>query len=202
MTNTPIVTAPVVEAPSTSILQRIAPPFFAFSMVLFLSLLASQTFLLPQLTTFRVGEVNVSVDEAMAYERTLRADVLSLEDDREQFVLPYIDDTHDALMTQKRRTPSIIDIRSRVETAMRRVVEEADAAVSVDAVLFENETNAVTVRGSVIDPKPSSMAVLAAAVDAVKALPDVADLIPPTLTREQVGDGYRSPFKFTFTLNQ
>lgn len=202
MTNTPIIPEPGTEKVETTILQRIAPPFFAFSMVLFLSLLASQTFLLPQLTTFRVGEVNVSVDEAMAYERTLRAEVLSLEDDREQFVLPYIDDTHDALMSQKRHAPSIIDIRSQVEKAMRRVVEEAGATISIDAVLFENETRTVTVRGSVTDPKPSSMAILAAAVDAVRALPDVTDLTPPTLTREQVSDGYRSPFKFTFNLTQ
>jgi hypothetical protein len=60
---------------------------------------------------------------------------------------------------------------------------------------------AVTVRGAVEDPKPSSMAVLAAAVDAVRALPGVADLDPPALVREELpGGGYRSPFRFSFRL--
>lgn len=200
MTETPTITAPTIEPKPATILQRIAPPFFSFSFVLFLSLLASQTFLLPKLTTFTVGDVEVSVDEAIAYERQLRADVLSLEDKRDELVLPYIDDTHDALMKLKRSMPSVVDVHSFVESAMRRVAERAGATVSVDAVLIDNDANTVTVRGSVIDPNPSSMATLAAAVDAVRALPEVTQLDPPALTREQTDDGYRSPFRFTFRL--
>lgn len=200
MTDTPIVTAPTIEPAPATILQRIAPPFFSFSFVLFCSLLASQTFLLPKLTTFTVGGMDVSVDEALAYERQLRAEVISLEDKRDALVLPHIDDTHDALMKLKRSTPSVVDVHSMIERAMHDVAAKAGATATVDAVLVDNETKTVTVRGAVFDPNPSSMATLAAAVDAVRALPEVADVQGPALTRESVDGGYRSPFRFTFTL--
>lgn len=200
MTDTPVITEPVIESPQTTILQRIAPPFFSFSFVLFCSLVASQAFLLPRLTTFRVGEVDVSVDEAQAYERTLRAEVISLEDQRKRFVLPHIDDVHDDLMRLKRRTPSVVDVRARVDAAMRGVAEPEGATVRIDAVNLDAATRTVTVRGAVEDPKPSSMAVLGAAVDAVRGLEGVLDLAPPALTREEIPGGYRSPFTFSFRL--
>ena len=200
MTDTHTVTEPVPETPQATILQRIAPPLFSFSFVLFLSLLASQTFLLPKLTTFTVGDVEVSVDEALAYERQLRAEVVSLEDKREELVLPYIDDAHDELMRRKRATPSVLDAKALAESAMKRSVEAAGATVTIDAALFDADTMTVTVRGSVEDPNPSSMATLAAAVEAVRALPDVTDLTPPAFTREQTETGYRSPFRFSFRL--
>lgn len=203
MTDTPVITEPGTESVQTTILQRIAPPFFSFSFVLFLALLASQAFLLPRVVTFRVGDVQVSVDEALAYERTLRAEVLSLEDRRDELVLPHIDDEHDALMRAKRTAPSVVDVKARVESAMRNVAEPNGASVSIDAVQVDASSRTVTVRGAVDDPKPSSMSVLAAAVDAVRALPEVADLTPPPLTRDELpGGGYRSPFRFTFRLEQ
>lgn len=200
MTDTPIVTEPKNEQVDATILQRVAPPLFSFSAVLFLSLLASQAFLLPRLTTFRVGELDVSVDEAIAYESALRAEVVSLEDERTELVLPYIDDAHAELMEAKRATPTVTAIRAMVFAAMDGVARDAGAEVHVDAVLFEADTRAVTVRGRVEDPKPSSMSVLAAAVDAVRALPDVENVSPVPLTRETVPGGYRSPFKLQFLL--
>lgn len=203
MTHTPTIPEAGDETVQSTILQRVSVPLFSFSAVLFVSLLASQTFLLPKLTTFTVGDLSLSVDEAIAYERTLRADVLSLEDERTELVLPYIDDAHAALMERKRRTPSVLDVRQEVEAAMRAAVEVEDAAVFVDAVLVETEKRAVTVRGRVEDERPGTMAILAAAIEAVRALPDVADLTPPPLTREPVaGIGYRSPFTFTFTFGR
>jgi len=200
MTDTPIVTEPEIQQIESTILQRISLPLFSFSAVLFLSLLASQAFLLPRLTTFRVGELDVSVDEAIAYETSLRAEVLSLEDERTELVLPYIDDTHAALMEEKRGTPTIVDIRTRVATAMEGVAQDAGAETFIDAVLYEAETRSVTIRGRIEDPKPSSMSVLAAAADAVRALPDVEALAPVALTREEIAGGYRSPFTLTFRL--
>ncbi len=201
MSETPVITAPTIEPNTDTIVPRMAVPFFSFSVVLFVSLLASQTFLLPRLTTFTVGNVNVSVDEALVYERQLRAEVISLEDERDALVLPYIDDAHDALMKEKRSTPTVIDLRKLVEDTMRHSVEKVGASVSVDAVLYEHATKTVTVRGSVTDPNPSSMTTLSTAVDAVRALLDIADLTSPALTREPIeGGGYRSPFKFSFTL--
>ena len=200
MTDTQPITEPAAAPEQTTILQRISTPLFSFSFVLFLSLLASQTFLLPKLTTFTVGDVEVSVDEAIVYERQLRAEVVTLEDKREELVLPYIDDAHDALMRRKRSTPSVLDAKALVQSAMERSVEAAGAAVAIDAVQLDTDTMTVTVRGAVTDPKPSSMATLAAAIDAVKALPDVADLAPPAFVREHTDAGYRSPFRFTFRL--
>lgn len=200
MTDTPIVTEPGTEKVASTILQRIAVPTFSFSFVLFVALLTSQYFILPTLTTFRVGEVDVTVDEAIAYERQLRAELVSLEDKRQELVLPHIDPTLDDLMRLKRATPSIVAVQSMVESAMRVAADASDASVTVDAVLLDAPSRTVTVRGAVIDPRPSSMATLAAAVDAVRALPTVTDVVPPVLTREHVAEGYRSPFRFTFVL--
>ncbi len=200
MTDTPIVTAPTIEPAPTTILQRIAPPFFSFSFVLFCSLFASQTFLLPRLTTFTVGGMDVSVDEALVYERQLRAEVISLEDKRDALVLPHIDATLDDLMKLKRSTPSVVDVKSTVERAMQGVAAKDGATVTIDAVLVDNDAKTVTLRGSVFDPNPSSMATLAAAVEAVRALPEVAAVQGPALTREPADGGYRSPFRFTLTL--
>jgi hypothetical protein len=200
MTNTPVTIEPSSE-PTPTLLQRIAPPLFSFSAVLFCALAASQVLLLPKITTFRVGDIDVTVDEAIAYERRIRAEVLSLEDERKRLVLPYIDDTHDALMRRKRSTPSVVDVRLRLESVLRKVVESAGAEVRVDAVHIDTDTRIVTVRGAVDDAKPSSMAILSSAIDAVRALPDVADLVPPTMTREERPDGgYRSPFTFTYHM--
>lgn len=200
MTDTPPITPPTIEPNPDTIGPRIAVAFFSFSFVLFGALLASQTFLLPRLTTFTVGDVDVSVDEALAYERQLRAEVISLEDKRTELVLPHIDDAHDALMMAKRRAPSIVDVRTQVEHAMGDIAAKAGGSVAIDAVHIDNVTAIVTVRGSVFDPGPSSMATLAAAIDAVRALPGVEELDPPALTREQTDDGYLSPFRFTFRL--
>jgi hypothetical protein len=200
MTDTPVITEPQTETVQTTILERIAPPFFSFSFVLFVSLLASQTFLLPRVVTFRVGEVQVSVDEALAYERSLRAEILTLEDRRDELVLPHIDDEHDELMRAKRSAPSVVDVKARVESAMRNVAEPIGASVVLDAVQVDVPTRTVTVRGTVDSLKPSTMAVLAAAIDAVRSLPGVVDLAPPPLTREELPGGYRSPFRFTFRL--
>ena len=65
MTDTPVITEPEIETVQTTILQRIAPPFFSFSFVLFAALLASQAFLLPRLVTFRVGESSVVLSEGI-----------------------------------------------------------------------------------------------------------------------------------------
>lgn len=200
MTDTPPVTAPTIEPNPDTIMPRMAASLFSFSFVLFGALLASQYMLLPKLTTFTVGDVDVSVDEALAYERQLRAEVISLEDKRTELVLPYIDDAHNALMKAKRDAPSIVAIRTDVERAMRAVAEKAGAAVSIDAILIENDTSTVTVRGAVTDPGPSSMATLAAAIEAVRVLPGVTELTPPVLIREKTDDGYLSPFRFTFVL--
>lgn len=200
MTDTPPITPPTIEPNPDTIVPRIAVPFFSFSFVLFGAFLASQTFLLPKLTTFTVGDVDVSVDEAIAYERQLRAEVISLEDKRTELVLPYIDDAHDALMKAKRDAPSIVAIRTDVERAMHAIAEKTGGSATVDAMHIDNDTSRVTVRGSVFDPSPSSMATLAAAIDAVRALPGITDLNPPALTREKVDGGYRSPFRFTFIV--
>lgn len=201
MTHTPPVTEPTIEPNPETILQRIAVPLFSFSFVLFGALLASQTFLLPRLTTFAVGDLTLSVDEAIVYERTLRADVRALEDERTRLVLPSIDETHAALMENKRHTPSILDVRRSVEAAMRETAAVEHADVFIDALLLETTARTATVRGRIEDDQPGTMAILAAAVEAVRRLPEVRDLDPPALTRAQLPDGtYRSSFTFAFTL--
>lgn len=201
MEETPLTPEAGTDVVQTTILQRMAPPFFSFSFVLFLSLLTSQIVVLPRIATFRVGAMDVSVDEAIMYQRSLRAEVASLEEQRNRLVLPHIDDQHDALMRRKRATPSIVDVRSRIESTMRTVAATAGAIVRIDAIQLDMATASVTVRGAINDPKPSSMAVLGAALEAVRALDGVADLASPPLTREELpGGGYRSPFTFTFHL--
>lgn len=201
MTDTPILTEPDAESVQSTMLERIALPLVSFGGVLFLTLLTSQIFLLPRITTFVVGGASVTVDEAILYERTLRAEVLSLEQERTALVLPHIDAAYDALMESKHATPSVTDIRREVERTMQRVAALAGAEARVDALLVDAIAKTVIVRGTVDDPKPGSIAVVAAALEAVRALPIVTSLESEPLTREAVpGVGYRSPFKFTFTL--
>lgn len=194
MTQTP----PVTDRDETTILQRIAVPFLSFGGVLFATLFLSHVFVLPRVTTLTVGDLTLSIREATAYERSLRAEVAELEHDREELVLPMIDDRYDALMTAKRDTPNAADLLRMIRSTMQSVASDVGATAVIDALHVDSETGVVVVDGHIDDPHPSSMAVLAAAVDAVGREPWVADLTPPALTRQEIPGGYRSPFRFQF----
>ncbi len=184
-----------------TILERISLPLLSFGVVLFFILFMSWIFVLPRMTMFSVGGVNVSVDEAIAYERILRADVTALDAERKEIVLPFIDATYDALMAEKRARSIVINHRVTVLSTLRRTVEAAGATVRIDADLLDFSQNTMTIRGAVKDNEPGTMAALAAGMDAVINLPFVQGGEPAPFMREQEPDGtYVSPFKISLTL--
>lgn len=201
MTDTPLLPDASVEPETRTILQRISVPFLSFSGVLFLTLLLSHLFVLPIMTTFTVGDKEVTVDDVIAYEKSLRADVLQLETKRSELVLPHIDDTLTQIQEEKRTMPTLAEVEELIVSAMRGTVEPHGAVVEIAAMQIDGATHTVTVRGNVSGETPNTIALLAAAIDAVRGLRNVSDLTVSPYTREDMTDGfYRSPFTFSFTL--
>lgn len=199
MTYGPNIPGPTIEPDPDTIVTRAAVPMLSFSAVLFVTLALSQALVLPALTNFTVADVSVSVDEAKAFQQNLRAEVTALEDERTALALPYLDDVHTALMAAKRTAVGIADVQRILTGTMSDTAKRAGATAVIQAISIEN--GVVTVRGSIDDPKPSSMSVLASAMETLRADSRVAELSSPALTRIELEDGgYRSPFTITFRI--
>ena len=182
------------------LLARIAMMFLLFSGVLSLLLVCSGIFLLPRFTSFFVEGKRLSPKEMVQHERTLRAKVLAMEQERTRLALPFIDATYEALKMKKRAQPSILTLR--MDLLRARTHTGAAEAIVIDDIALDALSGRVTVTGDVRGIGPRSMTVLAAFTEEVEKLPSVTALQPPAFSRaEDEAGNIHSPFTFSFTAS-
>jgi hypothetical protein len=190
----------VPDAVQTTILQRSATPLLLFSGVLFLLLLASWLFLLPRFTQFAVAGTSLGPLQMASYTQQMRAQVTSLEQKRDQLVLPQMDPTYTALKAKKVMSPHLLDIRGTLIATAAPLANDPDVIV-LQSMSLDGVSNTVFVSGDVVTKAPSSMTLLASYIDAVEKLPFVSHLVRPAFTRTQDGNGlFHSPFTMSFTF--
>ncbi len=187
-------TAPV----SRRFLAQVCVGLLWFSAVLCGALLLSRALLLPRFTLFSVGGQTLSPPAMAVREQALRAQMLTLEEERAVLVLPFQDALFSHLKEEKRSLPSLQDVRRELRASAARSAP-ADQ-VALEAVTFRAADRRVEVRGDV-RAGSSSLTVLAAFVDGVERLPFVADLERPSFVRvDDPSRGIHAPFAFSFTL--
>jgi len=193
---------PPEAAPQEGIVQRIATPLFLFAGALLGLLLLSWLFLLPRFTRLNVTGTVLPPDELVTYARQLEIQVNTLEEQRDQFIVPVQDGRFAAVKAEKARYPSLLAVSQELQQLAVSAADNPDA-VWFASIAVDYATGTVKVEGDVSGVGPRSMTVLAQFVEGIKELPFVASLTPPVFTREQGDDGKPySPFSFHFTLNE
>lgn len=191
-----------VATAETTILQRISMPLFLFSGVLFLLLFFSWIVILPRFTRFDVAGVSLKPLEMAAYTQQLRAQLTTMEQKRDQLVLPQTDPTYTALKQDKLSMPDPLLIRTALINAAGNVIS-SDAALTIRTLDVDASTTVVSVTGDVRSSSPDTMTVLAQYIDAVEKMPFVSHLQRPTFTRMQDAAGaFHSPFSMQFLFSQ
>jgi hypothetical protein len=182
---------------SRAFLRGISQGLLVFATVLTAVLLLSWMFLLPRFTRFRVEGRTLTPDAMAAYEHSLRAELLTMEEERIRLVLPFQHPLFSHLQSAKQAHPPLTDLRAALRHAAARV--QATDAVVLQSLHVEGGTGRVEMTGDVRHVGPRSMTVLAAFLDEVEQLPFVTGLERPAFSR--VDDpviGPHSPFHIVF----
>ena len=188
--------------PLESIVRMVSLPLFLFSLVLFGLLLISRLFLLPRFTNIAIAGQVFTPSEAGIYERSLNAQLVTMEDERRELALPVTDETYDALKDVKRDQLQLIAVQSQLEQAAARAGIGTDQLVvikmSVDAV-----SGHVRMEGDIRNAGPRSMTLLAGFVEEVESQTQFTDVVRPSFTRVTDPDvGIHSPFILEFSITQ
>ncbi|HVW66188.1 MAG TPA: hypothetical protein VHA78_00485 [Candidatus Peribacteraceae bacterium] len=191
----------VCDVAETTILERIATPMLLFSGALFVLLMFSWLFILPRFTRFDVAGASLTPLEMAAYTQQQNVQLATLEQKRDELVLPQTDPTYTALKSEKNQLPDPLLIRTALINAAGTVVT-GDATIAIKTLDVDSATNVVSITGDVVTKDPSSMTQLAAYIDAVEKMPFVSHLQRPSFTRTQDGSGnFHSPFSMQFIFS-
>lgn len=196
MHHTDTVSSPPV---SQTFLSGFRHALLLFSGALCGVLLFSWAVLLPRFTRFTVGETSLTPLAMSVQERSLQAQLRTMEEERIRLVLPFQDSLFTYLKEEKRSVLSLEDVRRELSQAAARV-DAADFVV-IESLAFDAGTRSVQISGDVRGADTGSMTVLAAFIAEVERLPFVSALERPPFTR--ITDpviGMHSPFQVTFTL--
>lgn len=176
---------------------------FVTSLLLFCAVLASVLafsyyVLLPSLTRVPVsGQLMPAMDVA-DYRRDLRAELVSLEEDRAAFLRPQRDPVFDALQEARRNDVAITVFAASFAEVAAQV--QGDAAIEIEGMGIANDS--VSVQGSVRSSRPDTLTVLATFVEQASHIQGIEGSNPASFTRSQDGDQFVSPFDLTFRLSR
>lgn len=193
-------TSSEASKPMETILQRVSVPLFLFSIALFGLLFASRLFLLPRFTHFTIQGQVFDASEVAVYERSLNAQLITMEDERMELALPVSDDAYTTLKTQQREQPRMVAILSQMKQAAARAGIDVHqlhiASVSLDA-----HARKLYVEGDVRNAGTRSMTLLAGFVEEIES--QFTDVVRPSFTRAtDAAIGMHSPFSLTFVVAQ
>jgi hypothetical protein len=181
-----------------TIFWRFSWPFFVFSAMLALLFTLSWAFLLPRYTRVDVGGVAMTGQEIRDAKSTLAAEVSSLESERRSLVLAVTDPSYQALKEHRRDRKSLESVTTAFEVHAKTV---QNGTVHFRSFAYDPDKNALVLRGDIRDAGVSSMTVLAAYAESLKALPGVQSVTTPTFSREEDPKiGLYSPFTITVSF--
>ena len=181
--------------------HRMLFSFAVFSFVLASVLLASRIFLLPRFTQMQVAGEKRDIHELRAYHSTLVAQLSDAEAHRMDLLLPVQNEQYRALIATKQRSPDFLSVRQRLQNVAMQFSDGEKQVVFFTAMSLHENARTVEVQGEVRNVGQRSMTVLAQFVEAVHALPLVADVTNPRFTRSYTSAQEPfSPFTILITL--
>jgi len=182
-------------------MYRILLFFAIFSFVLTGALLASRTFLLPKLTHVKVAGEERDIQEIRDYHNRLTAQLADAETRRMDLMLPIQNEQYRALLAKKQHMPDFLTIRQRLQNVALQFADGETSVVFFSDMRLREREQFMEVTGEVRNVGQRSMTVLAQFIEAVHALPIVADVQNPRFTRSSSKEkGDFSPFTIRITL--
>ncbi len=176
-------------------LPSLSGPLAMFALSLLGLLALSQQFVLPRFTQIPLNGSLLTAAELQQKESALTAAIMQAEDERRALMLPTRDPVFQSLQAMKQGMPSPLAVEARL-----RELADASGGAAIERFAYSASGAQVRIVGAVSGVGARSMTVLAAFVDALRADPLVANLVPPVFTREEGPDGFRSPFDLVLTL--
>ena len=182
-------------------MYRILLSFTIFSFVLAGALLASRTFLLPKLTHVKVAGEERDIQEIRAYHKRLVAQLSDAEEQRMDLMFPIQNEQYRALLAAKQRAPDFLALKDRLQNVAQQFADGGTQSIFFSDMRLRERERLLEVTGEVRNVGQRSMTVLAQFVEAVHALPIVADVQNPRFTRSSSAEkGDFSPFTIRITL--
>ncbi len=180
---------------------RILFSFAVFSFVLTGVLAVSRTFFLPSLTHVKVAGEERNIQEIRAYHKQLTAQLLEAESRRMDLLLPIQNEQYRPLLAGKQLAPDFLALQQRMQNVASQFATGGAPVIFFSDMRLRERERFLEVGGEVRNVGQRSMTVLAQFVEAVHALPFVADIQNPRFTRSFSAEkGDFSPFTIRITL--
>lgn len=193
--NTPAQT-PAQPPVSLSLVHRAARPVFLFGLSLFAFLLLSERFALPELLAMRLPGAVLMPADVLPQRQKLQGELSQLEAHREERII--------------RRDPLQLFVRDKalqhagmlqlLDAALRVTREQGSGgtAVTLHTVEVDAGTKIITLSGELTSSTPGTMSLLAAYIDRLTELGQVANVEATPFTRTQYDEThFGSPFTLT-----
>ena len=182
-----------------SLAHRVGFSLFLFAMVLAGLLLVSKEFVLPHFTQVNVQGELLDAVALSQYAKQLHADIATAETKRDQLMLPVNDATYSMLKESKALYPSMEVLTQELKDVAHQ--QSFSGSVYFREITLNADAATLTLSGDVRNVQTRSMTVLAQFVEALRTLPFVKDIVPPSFTREEDPTiGFHSPYSITLTL--
>ena len=189
--------------PFSAIAARSAASFCLFSAALLGGLILVRLTAVPWLTRIEVEGKAQPIQDLLAQQAALTAELQSAEADRSELVLPVQDERYKTVRDRQQTQRPFRLLLEQIEDIADQARRDGDTVVMLQTVETDYQHGTLRLRGDVRNAGPGSMSVLAWFTDALRALPLAAEV--PTPSFERMEDPYvgpYSPFDLTITLKQ
>ncbi|MBI3816787.1 hypothetical protein HY285_04570 [Candidatus Peregrinibacteria bacterium] len=191
-------TAPTVR--TCGILERVSLPLFLFAGSLTSLLIVASATLLPRLTRIEADGSLSSIDQLRIRRSQLTAHVHTQVQRREMLLLPLQDAIYDALKAARAGEGDLSLLQRKILAQAASLTSVPDA-IHLDRSAYRADQKLLVLEGDVRHVGPHCMTLLAAFVDQLTKLPEIADIPNPVFTREDdPATGPHSPFSLTLHL--
>tara|TARA_Y100000310_G_scaffold71946_1_gene67884 strand:+ start:49705 stop:50289 length:585 start_codon:yes stop_codon:yes gene_type:complete len=180
------------------IARRTAFSFFLFALVLATLLTLSWFLLVPELTRVEIGGTVRGLQELKSYKADLEGQIVTMEQQRGQFLLPVDHDLYERLKGLKNERLKFQQLRSEVNQVITHLVPGRTDVVALSGFYFDAQTNVAELRGEIHNVGPRSMTVLAQFVEEIDRIPMVISIETSRYTRQE---GANNSFFSPFTLH-
>lgn len=180
---------------------RFAFPLFAFAAVLSLALFLSWWFFLPRLAGVPLHGKMMYGSSLVQFYADLRDQVDSLEDVRNQLVLPGQDPLSQFLRQLRRSDVPLVPLSASLARSAEEVVPDRPDAVFLESFQYDAKDHTLTLSGDVRNIGPRSMTVLAEFIETLRSVATVEAVEHQRFTREEdAKGGFHSPFTLLLRL--
>ena len=184
----------------TDIVRRTSVPFFLFAVTITGLLALSWFLLIPELTHVSIAGSVLSLGELKGYKRELLKKIVTLEDDRQVFLMPK-NDQYQKLKLLKVERQKFQELRTAMEAIIPVLAPDRSDVVKIQTLSFDANSLVVNLSGEVHNVGPRSMTVLAHFVQQIEQIHGVTHVETPRYTRlETLEHDFYSPFTIQITL--